>query len=662
MPYDLLLDGAPKDVGDLRYLLSPKDLAGAGALQELLRIGVHGLKIEGRQKGPEYVATATRGYRRWRDALAAGADLGAAQRQLALDLRDMTSTYSRGFGLGFLAGSNHQDLVEGRFPKHRGHYLGRVLAVAGHEVVVQREAGARPWTGARALAARPAHAVGEVAAPLGPAASATVPLPELRPGLGIGFDTGAPEASEPGGPLFAVHDDGARVRLCFGVPGPDLTRVRAGDRVWITSDPETDRRARAGEETGRVAVDFVVRGQRGEPLCVNARAGTHTAEVASAMPLDIARGEGLDVTVLRDKLAALGGTPFHLRGLELGELAPGLHVPVSELKELRRQLVDLLLPQLERGALRQIAPDSVVPRLRARGVPPAARWQVPATPQLVPLVRTVVQLEAVLASGLPEVELDFMELQGLAGAVARARAGGLRVVVATLRVTKPGERAFDERLLKLAPDGVLVRHLGAAMLFTALPQDARPVLHGDFALNVTNSVTAGELFALGLDTLTPAHDLDRAQLRALLGATQAARLTATLHVRMPTFHTEHCVYAHVLSNGRDFRSCGRPCEHHQLALRDHKGCEHPVLVDAGCRNTVFHGTLQTSATLAGELLGAGVRRFRVEFVREDGAATAHVLAAYGRLLRGEMGAAELQAEVGAEPHIGVASKAQATLA
>ncbi|MBZ0153882.1 MAG: U32 family peptidase, partial [Planctomycetes bacterium] len=120
MPYELVVDGELRPLGDVRYLLSPKDLAGARAVPELLRLGVHGLKIEGRQKGPVYVATATGGYRRWVDALTSGADAKAAERRLAQDLLSMSLAYTRGFGDGFLGGSDHQTLVEGRFPKHRG--------------------------------------------------------------------------------------------------------------------------------------------------------------------------------------------------------------------------------------------------------------------------------------------------------------------------------------------------------------------------------------------------------------------------------------------------------------------------------------------------------------------------------------------------------------
>ena len=131
MPYDLVLDGEVRALGDVAYLLSPKDLAGCARSRELADVGVHGLKIEGRQKGPPYVATATAMYRHWVDALAVGSAprLPPTRPRSDDDLLRTSLVYTRGFGDGFLGGSDHQTLVEGRFPKHRGVSLGRVAAV-----------------------------------------------------------------------------------------------------------------------------------------------------------------------------------------------------------------------------------------------------------------------------------------------------------------------------------------------------------------------------------------------------------------------------------------------------------------------------------------------------------------------------------------------------
>jgi putative protease len=192
------------------------------------------------------------------------------------------------------------------------------------------------------------------------------------------------------------------------------------------------------------------------------------------------------------------------------------------------------------------------------------------------------------------------------------------------------------------------------MYFRELPASAqRPLLHGDFSLNVTNSVTASHLLGMGLDTLTAAHDLDEAQLFALLDHVPAGRMTVAVHHHIPTFHTEHCVYAHLLSNGRDFRSCGRPCEQHRVSLRDRVGLVHAVVVDVGCRNTVFNAQAQSAAGLVPRLLERGVRRFRVELVREDAAETDRILTAYSDLVSGRTAPRDAIRRAGAHEQFGV---------
>lgn len=663
MPYTLLVDGDERPLGGVEYLLSPRDLAGQRAVPQLMASGVHTLKIEGRLKGPAYVWSTVRGLRAWIDAVVEGrADSPEAQRALAADMGRMMLAYSRGFSDGFLGGSDHQTLVEGRFPKHRGMLLGHVVEVRGDRVRV-----APPTP-------EPATAVGVVASPLvslGQPVDASVGPPVLppdpRPGIGVGFDQGRPEADEPGGPIFEVQADGSGWWLTFGTPGPNLARVRAGDRVWLTSDPSLARealRAAQHEPEGRIPVEVQVRGSEGEPLEVHWRVGLHSVVSRSASPLTAARGRGLDPEVLASKLCALGGTPFRLGALSTVDLAAELHLPVSELKSMRRDAVDALRARVERGPARE-ANAVDVDALRARGLASALDAMGPPLPEdapiVVPLCRTDEQLDAVLASGCREVELDWMEMVGLGHAVERARAAGAHVTLATVRVQKPGEEGFDRRLAKLAPQAVLVRHWGALSWFADAPAAERPLLHGDFSLNVTNSLTALHLLGQGLSTVTAAHDLDERQLLAMLREVPAERVAVTVHHHIPTFHTEHCVYSHTLSRGRDYRTCGRPCEEHRVALRDHLGFEHPVIVDVGCRNTVFNARAQSAARLVPRLLEMGVRRLRVEFVWETGEQAARVLSAYEDLAAGRTTPAALVEAVGAHEQFGVTRGTMKTL-
>jgi U32 family peptidase len=621
MPYDLVVDGKVETArGDeqLKYLLSPRDLAAYDLLPQLIDAGVCCFKIEGRMKGPEYVANAVEKYRRALDA-------ALEHRPYPLQRRDeeeLRYSFSRSFSHGFFRGSDHQALVHGLYPGHRGVLVGRVEEVHARagRVVVRAEPDA----------------------------------PQLKAGDRILFDQGKPEDDEPRGGLHAcdVVAPGL-LRLLFGGPDQgslDLRLVKAGDVVWKAKDAEVTRKMkRVAARERKVGLTLSVRGAAGTPLIVSARDDLgRAARAESAMPLQPARANPLHEGLVREKLCAFGETAFELRRLEL-ELEGALALPPSELKRLRRAVVDALAAEDPGRPLRHVRtglnPEDVVAPLSTNGSS--------AAPKLIPLLRTLGQVDVALRLGFDELELDFMELVGLGVAVEQARARGARVVVATPRVQKPGEEGYDRRFERLRPDGVLARHLGAVEHFRRNPHTE--MVHGDFSLNATNALTARTLLGLGLSTLTPAYDLDLDQLLDLASGVPAERLEVTIHQHLPLFHNEHCVYSHLLSNGHDYRDCGRPCEKHLIRLRDGLGMEHPVIVDVGCRNTVFNARAQSAAACLPQLLAAGVRRFRVELVRESEAETERVLRAYAALLGGKRTGPQVIAEVGALEKYGVSA-------
>jgi len=103
------------------------------------------------------------------------------------------------------------------------------------------------------------------------------------------------------------------------------------------------------------------------------------------------------------------------------------------------------------------------------------------------------------------------------------------------------------------------------------------------------------------------------------------------------FHMEHCVFAAFLSSGKDHRDCGRPCDTHRVELRDRVGANFPVHPDTGCRNTVYNSVAQSAAEYLGRMLELGLRRFRVDLLRETPAQVAPLLEQYGRVLAGDRG-------------------------
>jgi putative protease len=116
---------------------------------------------------------------------------------------------------------------------------------------------------------------------------------------------------------------------------------------------------------------------------------------------------------------------------------------------------------------------------------------------------------------------------------------------------------------------------------------------------------------------------------------------------------EHCVFCAFLSEGKDFRDCGRPCETHAVKLRDRTGTEHVLQADAGCRNTLYNGVAQTGAEYAQRLIQAGVRHFRIEFLNETATQVTQTLERYQQLLSGELTGSQLWQSLKLDSKLGV---------
>ena len=619
MPYELLRDGQPVPLGDRRYLLSPQDLAAVELLPDLVRAGVSSLKIEGRLKTPEYVANITRIYRAALDRLAGT----PSAPEPSIDRRryDMEMSFSRGLYTGWLGGINNQALVHGRFGKKRGVFLGSIDRIQSETVLLRLE---------------------------GP----------LKPGDGVVFDAGRPEEREEGGRVYEVStpDREGRVRLAFGQGDIDFNRIRPGNRIWKTSDPELEKRLRqtfAGD-TPRFQrpLDFEVHGQAGVSLRVAARdADGNVAEACSTMPLTPAERLPLGPEKLREQLGRLGGTPFRLGTLTC-RMEGQLMLPVSELNRLRREVVAQLEHlRVTRRRWHLHEPAEPLTLIEAHPDRPGAPADLP---ELVVLVRTLGQLEAVVSAGIRTIYCELEDPKRYRDAVQLVRAAGAgreqapAIWVAPPRITKPGEDWILRQVQSSEADGYLVRTFDHLRWFG----ESRRI--GDYTLNVANALTAEHLIRRhGLERVTASYDLNAAQLEALLESAPPAWFEITIHQHMPMFHMEHCLFCAFLTQGTDFTNCGRPCDVHDLKLRDRVGAGHPVKADAGCRNTVFNALAQTGAEFVGRMLDLGARRFRLEFLNETPGEVARTIGHYERLLRGEITGTQLWRELKLFNQLGV---------
>ena len=120
LPYELLENDTTIDKG---YLLSPRDLCGLEYLPQLVKAGVTCLKIEGRMKTPEYVATVTRIYRKYLDLAMSKNDFKIDEK----DKKDLLQVFNRGgFSNGHLSSTENRKLIYPQKSNNMGIYLGTI--------------------------------------------------------------------------------------------------------------------------------------------------------------------------------------------------------------------------------------------------------------------------------------------------------------------------------------------------------------------------------------------------------------------------------------------------------------------------------------------------------------------------------------------------------
>ena len=379
------------------------------------------------------------------------------------------------------------------------------------------------------------------------------------------------------------------------------------------------------------------------------------------MPLAPAEKQPLTTKRLREQLGRLGGTPFKLGELK-NSLAGDVLLPVSELNRLRREALrglEAQRAQPKRWRL-ECGVRNAECGVEARAVSPPNPHSAPRTPHLIVLVRNLAQLDAALQCGVETLYCEFEDPKKYREAVQlvrAARASCLDSQLSTLnpqlwvappRVFKMGEEWTLKQVRSSEADGYLIRNYDHLTFF------ANDRCIGDYSLNIAN-LLAADYFKnkFGLERVTASYDLNFTQLEALLQAAPPEWFEVTIHQHIPMFHMEHCVFCAFLTLGTDYTNCGRPCDTHDLKLRDRVGAEHPVKADAGCRNTVFNALAQTGADYVSRMMALGVRHFRIEFLNETPDQVAQTITRYRQLLRGEITGPQLWRELKLLNQLGV---------
>ncbi len=569
-----LADGAELDRG---YLISAKDLGAYDHLREIADAGIVCLKVEGRKKRPEYVATVTKSYRDFLDRVERGDDTPLSD----ADVQPLVQIYSRGFTGGMYGGREGREYVTRTQPDNRGTLVGEVVGYERGELVI------------------------ETSTP-------------LFVGDGLGFEP----PDNVGGPTMGFTIEAIRTVAATRQAIATRTRVPAGWRVIRTSEARLLERARASYASlgsdiraRKTRIDVRVFGAAGTPLKSIFSADGESITVRSEITLSAASKRALDAAALREQLGRLGETPFVLGTLDVAGLGPGLFLPLSEQNHLRQQAVDQLM--LRRNWANEARLSARHERIHAaveavpNTPPPAAR---PASPNLVATVYRIEDAELAADGGATEICFDPF-LRHPAPPLARVRAlrdrlaeRGVSLRLRTPTIVRPDDRRAVQKWLDLGLP-FLTGHLG---LVAELSQRGADVI-ADYAVNVFNAHTAAELFRLGARRIVASVELTTDEIAEVVAPWKGNGFDVFVYGRPEGMTIEHCVLSAAFD--RKPTTCRDLCvqKHTNVQLTDPAGYTFPVATDSACRNRLLHSRPVEGSEFLPRLWRAGIRGYHAVF-------------------------------------------------
>jgi putative protease len=579
-----LTDSTTGETLDTGFLISARDLAAHEHLEDLAEAGIRTLKVEGRKKKPEYVATVTRSYRAFLDQIERGEHVQAREHE-----GDLVQIFSRGFTGGMYGGRAGRDYITRDHPDNRGVDIG---CVAG-------------WSRGGLFV--------ELSTPLESGDGIALEPPAGEQGTVTGFSVTSVRT-------LSSRDGITRQVIDARTPVPNGWRVvRTSHAALLARARESFAALTAPARGRKTRVDVRAFGSAGAPLKLLFTADGEEVDVRTEITLVPATKRALDRTQLREQLGRMGETPFALGSIDDRALAAGLFIPVSELNGLRQRAIEQLLvrrdwarqaSEVERAATIEaaIAEDDRATLATLTARPNAAPFVLAAD------VCRIEDAHAAAESGATEIALDpflrhplppVSRVAALANALA---ARGITFRLRTPTIVRPAERKHLDKWLALGTP-ILTGHLG---LLAGLAREGRDVV-GDYALNCFNQHTASELFALGAHRLVLSVELTSEEIAAVTARRNGRDFDTLIYGRPEGMTIEHCVLSAAFD--REPTTCRDLCvrDHPLVQITDPAGYTFAVATDSECRNRLLHSRPIEGSEFLPRLWSTGIRGYRMLF-------------------------------------------------
>lgn len=283
LPYKLFEENKEISSG---YLLSPKDLSTIELLKEMPNI--KSLKIEGRMKSPEYVATVVKTYRKYLDVALSSSNFNVQKE----DKENLKQIFNRGgFTTAYLKNKQGKDMMCYEKPKNWGIRVGKVVAYDGKKYITVDN------------------------------------INNIHIGDGIEVWNNSLES-----PSTIVSEIvGNKIGRISG-------NIKPGNLVYKTLDKQLNKEAKESYSRGfkkHTNINLEIKINTTSPVSIKVNDYVYISEIVP----EVATNSAITKETVINQFSKTGNTPFIVANIDI-ELDENVFLPISVINQLRRDALD----------------------------------------------------------------------------------------------------------------------------------------------------------------------------------------------------------------------------------------------------------------------------------------------------------------------------------
>ena len=545
------------------YLLSTKDLNTIEEIDKIIDTGVLSLKIEGRMKKPEYVATVIKSYRDAIDEYETTKKVNISDETM----EDLYTIFNRKFTKGLILGEVGEEVMNSNVPNNQGLYVGKVVDYnkKAKRLKIKLEG-------------------------------------TLKKGDGINLGGGTIGRIIKGKDITQIGYKGETIELDF------IGEAKKNQLVFKTSDTDLIDRAQKtytqDKEFAKSLIDAEISIKLDSyPELRLIDKNENIVTVQGDKLVEKALKVALSEENIETQIKKLGNTPYEIDQLKIN-LDEGVSMPISLINQMRREAIELLdnARISVKGRMYKDNDIKYSPKIYSRNADNKSKIRVK--------VNNIEALKSILNLDIDMIYYE--DVSTIEQAMTMANANNKKLIYSAPRIVRNREYKRLEKSEEYCKDHVQISALGQVKYYKENSESVK--FDVDYYLNPFNSETINHYKKEGAETVCISQELNLHEIKETTQYTDL-EIETVAYGYIPMMLSEYCPMGVVARSCKKDKRCAN-CKESKYVLRDFKGEEYRVSQDIFCRSTIYNSSANCLINNLDELSEAGINIFRLDFTHE----------------------------------------------